>query len=38
MEVLELIVRGSNKEIAATLNISEATVKSHINNLSASSA
>jgi len=34
MEVLELIVRGnSNKEIGATLNISEATVKSHINNL-----
>jgi two-component system NarL family response regulator len=34
MEVLELIVRGnSNKEIASTLNISEATVKSHINNL-----
>ena len=34
MEVLELIVRGnSNKEIGAVLNISEATVKSHINNL-----
>ena len=34
MEVLKLIVRGnSNKEIASTLNISEATVKSHINNL-----
>ncbi len=34
MEVLELIVRGqSNKEIAATLKISEATVKSHINNI-----
>jgi DNA-binding NarL/FixJ family response regulator len=34
MEVLELIVRGnSNKEIGSTLNISEATVKSHINNL-----
>lgn len=34
MEVLKLIVRGnSNKEIAANLNISEATVKSHINNL-----
>ena len=34
MEVLELIVRGnSNKEIASALNISEATVKSHINNL-----
>ena len=34
MEVLELIVRGqSNKEIGATLAISEATVKSHINNI-----
>jgi DNA-binding NarL/FixJ family response regulator len=34
MEVLELIVRGqSNKEIGASLNISEATVKSHINNI-----
>lgn len=34
MEVLELIVRGqSNKEIAASLSISEATVKSHINNI-----
>jgi DNA-binding NarL/FixJ family response regulator len=34
MEVLELIVRGqSNKEIGASLGISEATVKSHINNL-----
>lgn len=34
MDVLELIVKGqSNKEIAGTLNISEATVKSHINNL-----
>ena len=33
MEVLELIVRGqSNKEIGSSLNISEATVKSHINN------
>ena len=33
MEVLELIVRGqSNKEIGASLSISEATVKSHINN------
>ena len=34
MEVLELIVRGqSNKEIGVSLNITEATVKSHINNL-----
>ncbi len=34
MEVLELIVRGqSNKEIGASLGISEATVKSHINNI-----
>jgi DNA-binding NarL/FixJ family response regulator len=34
LEVLELIVRGqSNKEIGATLLISEATVKTHINNL-----
>jgi two-component system NarL family response regulator len=34
MEVLELIVRGrSNKEIGAGLGISEATVKSHINNI-----
>ena len=34
MEVLELIVRGkSNKEIGGALSISEATVKSHINNL-----
>src|SRR4051794_7199460 len=34
MEVLEEIVRGhSNKEIAALLRISEATVKSHINNI-----
>jgi len=34
LEVLEEIVRGrSNKEIAGLLNISEATVKSHINNL-----
>src|SRR5688572_1063998 len=34
MEVLELIVRGqSNKEIGASLRISEATVKSHINNI-----
>jgi two-component system NarL family response regulator len=33
-EVLEQIVRGlSNKEIAAELEISEATVKTHINNL-----
>jgi DNA-binding NarL/FixJ family response regulator len=33
-EVLRQIVLGSNnKEIAATLNISEATVKTHINNL-----
>jgi len=34
MEVLQLIVKGqSNREIGNTLNISEATVKSHINNL-----
>jgi two-component system NarL family response regulator len=34
MEVLELIVQGqSNKEIGVSLNISEATVKSHINNI-----
>lgn len=34
MEVLELIVQGqSNKEIGASLTISEATVKSHINNI-----
>ncbi|HEX8772635.1 MAG TPA: response regulator transcription factor [Pyrinomonadaceae bacterium] len=34
LEVLEEIVRGrSNKEIAAALKISEATVKSHINNI-----
>jgi len=34
MEVLELIVRGqSNKEIGASLTISEATVKSRINNI-----
>jgi two-component system NarL family response regulator len=33
-EVLHLIVGGnSNKEIAAALFISEATVKTHINNL-----
>jgi two-component system NarL family response regulator len=34
LEVLERIVEGlSNKEIAAALDISEATVKSHINNI-----
>lgn len=34
VQVLELIVRGkSNKEIGASLSISEATVKSHINSL-----
>lgn len=34
LEVLEQIVAGnSNKEIAALLKISEATVKSHINNI-----
>ena len=34
LEVLERIVRGmSNKEIASALGISEATVKSHINNV-----
>ena len=34
LEVLQEIVNGkSNKEIASTLRISEATVKSHINNI-----
>src|SRR5215212_9094158 len=34
LEVLQEIVKGkSNKEIASTLGISEATVKSHINNI-----
>jgi two-component system NarL family response regulator len=34
LEVLKQIVKGgSNKEIAAVLGISEATVKSHINNI-----
>jgi DNA-binding NarL/FixJ family response regulator len=34
LEVLTLIVRGgSNKDIASALRISEATVKSHINNI-----
>ena len=34
LEVLEQIVKGnSNKEIAIALRISEATVKSHINNI-----
>src|SRR6185295_606407 len=34
LDVLALIVRGnSNKEIAASLAISEATVKTHINNI-----
>jgi len=34
LDVLALIVKGnSNKEIAATLSISEATVKTHINNI-----
>ena len=34
LDVLERIVRGrANKEIASDLNISEATVKTHINNL-----
>ncbi|MBV9156146.1 MAG: response regulator transcription factor [Acidobacteriaceae bacterium] len=33
-EVLELIVAGkSNKEIGTSLNISEATVKTHVNNI-----
>jgi two-component system NarL family response regulator len=33
-DVLERIVAGrSNKEIASDLNISEATVKTHVNNL-----
>jgi DNA-binding NarL/FixJ family response regulator len=36
LEVLEQIVKGkSNKEIGTALRISEATVKSHINNLLA---
>ncbi|HEX4155161.1 MAG TPA: response regulator transcription factor [Acidobacteriaceae bacterium] len=36
LEVLELVVRGrSNKEIGSDLSISEATVKTHINNLLA---
>ena len=34
LEVLKEIVGGkSNKEIAAALDISEATVKSHVNNI-----
>ena len=34
LEVLREIVGGkSNKEIAAALDISEATVKSHVNNI-----
>jgi two-component system NarL family response regulator len=34
LEVLEQIVKGrSNKEIAGALKISEATVKSHVNNI-----
>lgn len=34
LEVLELIVKGrSNKEIGSDLKISEATVKSHVNNV-----
>jgi two-component system NarL family response regulator len=34
LEVLQQIVAGmSNKEIASFLKISEATVKSHINNI-----
>ncbi len=34
LEVLELIVRGqSNKEIASSLKIGEATVKSHVNSV-----
>jgi two-component system NarL family response regulator len=36
LEVLQLVVRGrSNKEIGSDLAISEATVKTHINNLLA---
>lgn len=34
MEVLRLVVAGqSNKEIGSTLNISEGTVRAHINNI-----
>jgi two-component system NarL family response regulator len=34
LDVLKLIVKGnSNKDISATLGISEATVKTHINNI-----
>jgi two-component system NarL family response regulator len=34
MEVLKLIVKGmTNKEIAAALDITEGTVKIHINNV-----
>jgi two-component system NarL family response regulator len=34
LEVLQEIVKGkTNKEIASSLRISEATVKSHINNI-----
>jgi two-component system NarL family response regulator len=34
LDVLHLVVRGeSNKRIAVALNISEATVKGHVNNI-----
>ena len=34
LEVLKLIVEGmSNKEIAAALNITESTIKNHVNSI-----